>query len=467
MVNVKFPRKEQAPSLHPEDAILLEQCGAIGSVTNNKRLFSQRAIASISSSSVASPNVDTDPHAELLPDQRQSREHLEYLGYESDTARTLWRRWSDWQDDPDDIGLEPPDLEEVVVCAMDSKEDNALSLSDDWHAVMTSWGINEELQAKIMNPEFEAVRLTEGAKHWVMLAMKGREKRLDDIYARSRNRFGRWLKRRVEKPFSAEAYTPEDVNETEDREDIVKLGTDEDGNIVRQHDDDGNIVRQHDDDAKHSNEQQMPLLKTGWTALWKPLVNYLCKESHYLYCFPACTHSDFRGIGGGYPPLYLFASKDLATTYARYMASLIGGGSSGARLLRIDVPAYLVESLHPFHLEFDAEYEDSPDTALFKQVVHASRSGRRWPANLAAHEKWPLLIGNVCKSDERAVAQLARWQDVSKEHLVEHEGAEWDDDKEGFEGGREFAIQYAFSGEETIDRLVAEGEVFLETFGDD
>ena len=453
MVNVKFPREEQAPNLHPEDAILLEQCGAIGSFTNNKRLFSERAIASISSSSVASPNVDIDPYAELLPDQRQSREYVECLGYDPRTAETLWQRWFEWQDDPDDIGLEPPTLADVAKCAMDSNEDNAISLSDDWHAVMTGWGINEELQAKIMNPEFEAVRLTEGAKHWVMLAMQGREKRLDDIFARSRNRFGRWLKRRVEKRFSAERYTPEDVNEPEDREDVVRLGTDENGNIVRL----------NNDDAEHNKEQQMPLLKTGWTSLWKPLVNYLNKTSHYLDPLLNYYYGDFRS---DFPLLHLFPSRSLATTYARYMASLIGGGSSTVPLLRIDVPAYLIESLNAFHLEFDAEYEDSPDTALFKQVVHASRSGGRWPANLAAYEKWPLLIGNICKSDERAVAQLVRWQDVSKEHLVKHEGAEWEDEDDGFEGGRDFAIQYAFSGEETIERLVAEGELFVEKLGD-
>lgn len=450
------PCHGQARTLDCEDTILLEECGAIGPVSNNKRLFSERAIASISASSVACANFDTDPHAELLPDRLQSREYLEYLGYDPDTARTLWRRWSEWLDDDDDIGFERPDLAEMAKVVMDSKGDDALSLSDDWHAVMRGWGISEELQAKIMDPKFEAVRLTEGAKHWVMLAMQGREQRLDDIYVRSRNRFGRWLMRRVEKPFSAEGYTPEDVNETQDREDIVRLGTDERGYIVE-------LDR---GDVGHIKGQQTSSTMNGWTTLWKPLVNFLCKNSHYLYCFPACTHSDFRGIAGGYPPLYLFASKDLATTYARYMASLIGGGSSAARLLRIDVPAYLIESLHPFHLEFDAEYEDSPDTALFKQVVHASRSGRRWPAHLAAHEKWPLLVGNICKSGERAVAQLARWQAVSKDHLVKHEGREWEDDEDGFEGGREFAIQYAFSGEETIERLMAEGELFVERLRD-
>ena len=445
------PYNQKAPTLDYEDSLVLEKCGVIGPVINNKRFFSDRALVAISASSVAPANFSTDPHAVLIPNQRQSPEYLECLGYKPDTAKSLWWCWFVWQDDPDDIGLEPPCLAEVAKAVMNSKGDDALSLSDDWGAVMEGWGISKELQAKIMNPDFEEVRLTEGAKHWVMLAMQGREQKLDDIFVRSRRRSGRWLKRRAERPLSTGEYTAEDVCETEDQEEIVRLTADENGNIVRL----------HHDDTRHILDM------IGWTNLWKPLVNYLCKDSHYLDCFPACTHSDFSGIGGGYPPLYLFASKDLATTYARYMASLIGGSSSSAvRLLRVNVPAYFLESLDPFHLEFDTEYEDSPDTALFKQVVHASRSGDRWPANLAAHEKWPLLIGNICKSDERAIAQLVRWQDVSKDHLVKHEGAEWEDEEDGFEGGREFAIQYAFNGDETIERLVAEGELFVETLDD-
>ena len=441
----------QARTLDCEDAILLEEAGAIGPLSNNKRLFSERTIASISASSVASVNFDTDPHAELLPDRWQSREYLEYLGFDPDTSRTLWRRWSEWLDD-DDGGFERPDLAEMTKVVMDSKGDNCLSLSDDWHAVMNDWGISEELQSKIMNPEFEAVRLTEGAKYWVTLAMQGREERLNDVYVRSRNRFGRWLKRTVEQSFSAERYRAEDVRETEDQEELVRLVADEDGRIVR---------LDHND-ARSITEQQSSLNMTGWTSLWKPWVNYL-RKGYYLDSLLTFSHSDFRNR---HPPLYLFPSRSLATTYARYMASLIGGGSSTVPLLRIDVPAYLIESLQPIHLEFDAEFEDSPDTASFKQVVHASRRGRGWPANLTAYEKWPLMIGNICKSDERAVEQLARWQDVSKEHLVKHEGAEWEDDEEGFEGGRGFAIQYAFSGQETIERLVAEGELFMEKLGD-
>lgn len=258
-----------------------------------------------------------------------------------------------------------------------------------------------------------------------MLAIHGRKQKLDDLYVRSKSRLARSQKRRLERPLLAEGYLPEDVGETEDREEVVRLGIDENGSTVRlDHDGTG-----------HQEIQLTSLPKAGWTtSLWKPTTRYLCKRCHHLDSLARSTPSDFCGRSGG----YLYTSRDLPTTYARFMDSLIGGGSSTARLIRIDIPAYYIESLRPFHWEFDVEYEE-----------------------------WPLLMGNICKSDVRAVAQLARWRDVSKERLVKDEGAGWDDDEEeAFERERGFAIQYAFfSGEKTIERLVAEGELLVREEG--
>lgn len=65
---------------------------------------------------------------------------------------------------------------------------DAGGLNEDWCRVMTKMGLNTETQARIMDPEYQWVRLTETCVFWGFQGVKDRFDALAFIQAESRAR---------------------------------------------------------------------------------------------------------------------------------------------------------------------------------------------------------------------------------------------------------------------------------------
>lgn len=49
-----------------------------------------------------------------------------------------------------------------------NQDDNVDDEGKDWNAVLSGWGINEDLREAILDPEFDELRYTASAAFWVV-----------------------------------------------------------------------------------------------------------------------------------------------------------------------------------------------------------------------------------------------------------------------------------------------------------
>ncbi|GKT53540.1 hypothetical protein ColTof4_05716 [Colletotrichum tofieldiae] len=113
-------------------------------------------MASYSSSSSSEDTVD-------VPDDLNSKEILLFAGFDKDVADRIWRHWCD-QEDQQDFVIQAG-RHYIKAKAM---ELNAIDDDDDWNAALNNMGISEDMQRRIMNPEFNDIRRTRSAEEWAL-----------------------------------------------------------------------------------------------------------------------------------------------------------------------------------------------------------------------------------------------------------------------------------------------------------
>ncbi|GJC86873.1 hypothetical protein ColLi_09711 [Colletotrichum liriopes] len=113
-------------------------------------------MASYSSSSSSEDTVD-------VPVDLNSKEILLFAGFDKDVADRIWRHWCD-QEDQQDFVIQAG-RHYIKAKAM---ELNAIDDDDDWNAALNNMGISEDMQRRIMNPEFNDIRRTRSAEEWAL-----------------------------------------------------------------------------------------------------------------------------------------------------------------------------------------------------------------------------------------------------------------------------------------------------------
>ncbi|KAK1957433.1 hypothetical protein LY78DRAFT_686220 [Colletotrichum sublineola] len=113
-------------------------------------------MASYSSSPSSEDTVD-------VPDDLNSKEILLFAGFGKDVADRIWRHWCD-QEDQQDFVIQAG-RHYIKAKAM---ELNAIDDDDDWNAALNNMGISEDMQRRIMNPEFNDIRRTRSAEEWAL-----------------------------------------------------------------------------------------------------------------------------------------------------------------------------------------------------------------------------------------------------------------------------------------------------------
>lgn len=177
--------------LHPEDAHELETTGLLSASINGKRKISSSTILStLSSSSGARSNSgysDSYSFEVEIPDSLKSKETYVFLGLRIGTAEMLWRRLLEVDEDsrePDG----PVGFLDIATQHIRNQDNNVDDEGKDWNAVLSGWGVDDDLREVILDPEFDDLRYTASAAFWVVDTFEMRYRGLEAISESSRKR---------------------------------------------------------------------------------------------------------------------------------------------------------------------------------------------------------------------------------------------------------------------------------------
>ena len=109
-----------------------------------------------------------------IPLEGESLATIKFLGYTDEKAMELWERW---EADAEQDRFRVDFIHYVLPPRFDGDNKfhdnmNAWDEDDDWRGVTEKWGLSEEFQDAIMDPEFDNVRFTESLRAWVYGTIK-------------------------------------------------------------------------------------------------------------------------------------------------------------------------------------------------------------------------------------------------------------------------------------------------------
>ncbi|KAG5923203.1 hypothetical protein E4U42_005019 [Claviceps africana] len=169
----------------------------------NRSSDSEESYIPLSPSSLSSG----DSHADI-PQVLDSFATIKYLGFTEEKASSLWSSWTRERQDYDrDLGI-IPFIELIIGHVEPNHEDDAWTDDDEeWYRFMASHGINQELQAAIMDPRFKEVRLRASCFYWIKDTLETRYLGLEDIQQASYERV-RALQRHRQRPEGSRSGQP-------------------------------------------------------------------------------------------------------------------------------------------------------------------------------------------------------------------------------------------------------------------
>lgn len=108
-----------------------------------------------------------------LPKYLISREALLHVGLSEAKATELWHRWT--HDiravNSDEGGLQARFLD-YILRTVDKEADTSGADDAMWNACMSACGVDVDVQATIMNPDFRGIRLSNSCLYWVKDTIK-------------------------------------------------------------------------------------------------------------------------------------------------------------------------------------------------------------------------------------------------------------------------------------------------------
>lgn len=400
----------------PADAANLQQLGALGPINGGKR---KASVASILTTSTESSDSSTsassvDPEFIDVPTSLRSQDSYEFVGLSKPTAAELWQRYCNI---PADLtGADGPIT--FISLATDHiarQYSNAYDEEDDWQAVISQWGVAQELIMSIIAPEFEFPRFTMSARDWVVDSMKLRYGALQEIQEKSRLRL---RLKQASRRAGAQYH--------------VKKGGEEP--TLR-----GDGGEESSKEAK-GKARAFPV-GHAHTLLWRGTATHWLEgiqatdgtwELAKMY---STAPNDFQGsIGGGM--LYASPQRVVAEKYANYAKHR--SGTSGVRLVWMRVPNEVIQGMKPYDLRVGEEW---------KTLVWHARNGKAFPKTLNHIYDQHLLIGHICHNPNEAIMKLGSWQDMSEaKHVMNVEEPMFDEATGKTTVHTRKAIQYAFCG---------------------
>ena len=285
-----------------------------------------------------------------------------------------------------------------------------------------AYGVSSQVIDKLLDPEFNDLRLTQDSKFWMLELLEVNFASLEAATQASIERASRLSTSASSSSASQNASLS-----------------------IQPYD----YTRQPHPRPNVTTSIPDPLHIPEYTTLYKGLATARLQRARTtsgidLSMLATMVASDF-GDGRGRRMLYFGVQKWVAERYCKYMKHS-AEGSPPVVILRLDVPNHIIERIDKHVFSIDDSWK------IFVHYFRHGKSRKDIPNELQYLVGKDLLIGPICKTHSRGITRMSSWREISDVNVLhEIDGDQMSDQ----------ATQYAFKDtEEFIDHIQAQSTMY-------
>lgn len=367
-----------------------------------------------------------------IPKTLESKETYEFIGLTEEIASDIWKRYN-----TRDPAMPDSFLEFAQYHIEMNKAPDAYTKYDDWDACMEHMGVTKALRDAILIPEFEDLRYTQSAKHWVIDAFEMRFGALESIAEKISNNMQ--IKQRKPGYFyssNPSSSFPNPIPLPASSSSVALSKTSKQKQGEKQPTETTRLAK-----AGVQIEVAAPSpIPAEFTTVWKALDKRRCNgfldpASGRINLDPIASRSptDFHGKTDA---VYFTPQKSVAYRYAMWAKQK--ASIAEVMMIQIDVPFELTEGKFGSTDFTHRIWKDSNPDCEWNQLIWTSRRQERRPKNLAYLQKYGMLIGHICTGRDSNITSLPNHSSITDKHLLKfYDNGSW---KNG--------IQWMVQGEE-------------------
>lgn len=355
-----------------------------------------------------------------IPETLESKETYEFMGLTEEIASDIWKRYSTRDPAMPDSFLEFARYHIEINDAPD-----AYTKYDDWDGCMKHMGVTKTLRDAILIPEFEDLRYTQSAKHWVIDAFEMRFGSLESIPKRIRK--SKQIKQR--EPWysyssSLSSSLPIPISLPASSSSVAL------SNASKQKQDEGQPegTKKSAKSGVQIEVAEPNFVPAGFTTVWKALDKRRCNgfldpASGRINLDPIASPfpTDFHGKNGA---AYFTPQKSVAYRYAMWAKQK--ASIAEVVIIQIDVPFELTKGKFGSTNFTHRIWKDSNPDCEWNQLIWTSRRQERRPKNLAYLQKYGMLIGHICTGRDSNITSLPNHSSITDKHLLKvYENGLW------------------------------------------
>lgn len=367
-----------------------------------------------------------------IPETLESKETYEFIGLTKEIASDIWKRY-----DTRDPAMPDSFLEFAQYHIEMHDLPDAYTRYDDWYACMEHMGVTKDLRDAILIPEYEDLRYTRSAKHWVIDTFKMRFGSLESIAGRIINSMQ--IKQREPEYSYSRSPTSSFLNP-------IPLPASSSSMALNK----ASKQKQGDKQPKETNglakagvqiEVVAPSpIPAGFTTIWKALDKWRCNG----FLDPASGRINLDPIASSSPTdfhgkldvVYFTPQKSVALRYAMWAKQK--ASIAEVMIIQIDIPFELTEGKFGSTDFTHRIWKDSNPDCGWNRLIWTSQRQERRPRNLAYLQKYGMLIGHICTGRDFNITSLPNHSSITDKHLLKvYDNGSW---KNG--------IQWMVQGEE-------------------
>lgn len=294
---------------------------------------------------------------------------------------------------------------------------DAYTRSDDWDACMERMGVTKALRDAILIPEFEDLRFTQSAKHWVVDAFEMGLGSLQSMTERITNSM-QMKQRKPGYSFSSShsSSSPKPVPRPASSSSIA-FGMASKQKQGETQPKEPKKLAKGGPKIEVASQSSIP---AGFTTVWKALGKWRCNgfldpASGRIDLDPIASHAppDFQGTADA---VYFTPQKSVANRYAlwaKHKAEI-----AEVMIIQIDVPFELTEGKFGSTDFARRIWKDHNPDCEWNKLIWTSRRRAKRPKSLTYLGKYGMLIGHICTGRDKNIIDLPNHSSVTDEHLL-------------------------------------------------
>ncbi|TID00170.1 hypothetical protein CH35J_005326 [Colletotrichum higginsianum] len=349
-----------------------------------------------------------------IPEFLISREALVHVGFSDHRAAFLWNEWSMYmagmpQHDIDDLQV---DFISFILNRLDQQVNTWSDTNSEWRSCLNSYGMSDEFQAAIMDPNFKYLRTSESCHYWTKDTVEMRFAGLQDIQRASRLREASLRQRSTQHGSSGAGPSHSRSGSAAERDDSSARGH-------RRNRTSSSIQRLGAPGVQLRTMGTASALAAanapGCTMLFKGIDNArihgLFSESGNLQDITVLQSSPPGDFSGNQSRYYFSPDYKVAEYYAAYAKRR--NSVSAVCIVSLAIPNAALEQMQS--TELVRIYWPSEE---WKETVWLSRRRQLLPSRLAMVSQATVVIGTIAKRPDEAYHRIQSFNEITENYIL-------------------------------------------------